>query len=179
MATTKAKEVKEEIVEENPVEDLEPQVETKIIVLGEGEDRLTYEQKPLSFFGKIEFFSVMGKAVERVLSDGGSIADILDVKDTSPNVLNSQTNEADTFVKAVSKLIQFAPEILQDLYCVILAVPRNEREYVKIRLEEDLDDEQGFAILELFVDQNWEVMASFFKKRILPLYEKINQKFRS
>lgn len=179
---TKAKE-EVEVKEEAPVdvlEALEPEVTEKIRVLGEGDEQITFVQKPLSFFGKVEFFSVLGKAVEKVLSDGGSITDILDAPNPD-NPLGNQNAvvEADSFIRALSRVIQYAPEILEDLYCVILAVPRNQREYVKIRLAEDLTDETGTDILDLFVDQNWEVMMSFFKERVLPLVDKISQKVRS
>jgi len=179
---TKAKEevsTTEEVVED-VVDALEPEVIEKERVLGEGDERLIFVQKPLSFFGKVEFFSVLGKAVEKVLSDGGSITDILDAPDPDNPLGNQDTVvEANAFIRALSKVIQYAPEILEDLYCVILAVPRNQREYVKIRLTEDLTDEMGTDILDTFVDQNWEVMMSFFKERVLPLVDKISQKVRS
>ena len=159
------------------LESLEPEVTEKLIVLGEGVDELNFVQKPLSFFGKIEFFSVVGKSVEKVLADGGSLTDILDAPSyDSSQPLSNSMSDADVFVKALSKIIANAPEILSDLYCVILAVPRGQREYVKMRLESELTDQQGMEILETFVDQNWEVMANFFKERILPLYQKISQK---
>lgn len=149
---------------------LVPPVENFTVVLGEGEDKLTFVQKPLSFFGKMEFFSVMGKAVDKVLSDGVSISEVLDGTN-GPVGANADT---DSFIQTIAKLIQFAPEILAELYCVILAVPRGEREYVKYRLEEDLDDDQGIKILEVFADQNIEVMTNFFKERVTPLFNKIS-----
>lgn len=162
------------------VEALEPEVTEVEIVLGEGDDRLLFTQKPLSFFGKIEFFSVVGKAVEKVLSDGGSLSEILDVPEyDSAEPLSSSVADADVFVKGFSKLIQHAPEILLDLYCVVLAVPKGQREYVKIRLESELTDEQGMQVLDTFVDQNWEVLTNFFKKQILPLVDKVSKKVRA
>jgi hypothetical protein len=79
------------------------------------------------------------------------------------------------FVKALSKIVESAPELLKDLYLVILSVPKGQREYYALRLEE-LTDEQGMKILDTFVDQNWEVMTSFFKEQMLPLFNKISKK---
>ena len=163
----------------DPVETLDPVTEEKFIQLGEGDTALVFEQKPLSFFGKIEFFSLVGKAVEKVLSEGTTLGELLDVPNYDSSVpLASSASEADVFIKALSRVVQNAPEILSDLYCVILAVPRAQRAYVSQRLEAELTDEQGMEILDTFIDQNWEVMVSFFKERILPLADKITTKVR-
>ena len=163
--------------EEDPIEILEPEVKEKIVILGKGDETITFIQKPLTFFGKIEFFSIMGKAIERVLSEGGSVSEIIDSPEGNP-LDQSSAKEADLFIKSIAKVVQYAPETLLDIYCVVLAVPRGEKEYVKIRLEEDLTDEQGFGIIDTFVDQNWEVLTSFFTERGVPLYQKITQKFQ-
>lgn len=159
------------------IESIEPDLEEREVVVGEGDQALYFTQKPLSFFGKIEFFSVVGKAVEKVLSEGGTLSEILDVPDYDKGApLATSMSEADVFIKAFSKLVQHAPEILLDLYCVVLAVPRGQREYVSLRLEQDLDDETGTQIMDTFVEQNWEVLTNFFKERILPLANKIQKK---
>ena len=145
--------------------------------LAEGQpDELVLVQKPLTFFGKIEFFSVVGKAVQRILIDGGSLSELLNTPDFDSSVpLASNVTDADVFVKALSSIIEAAPELLSDLYLVILAVPKGQREYYALRLEE-LTDDQGMQIIDVFVDQNWEVMVSFFKEKMLPLYNKISKK---
>jgi hypothetical protein len=169
----KTKETVEEV--ESPLEILEPEIKEKIITLGTGDDELIFTQKPLSFFGKIEFFSVMGKAIERVLSEGGSISEIFDSPD---DILSSSTKEADLFIKSIAKVVQYAPETLLDIYCVVLAVPRGDRDYVKTRLVDELTDELGFDILDTFVDQNWEILTSFFTEKGLPLFKKITKKLQ-
>ena len=144
--------------------------------LGEGDDKIVLVQKPLTFFGKIEFFSVVGKAVEDILSDGGSLSALLETPNYDPTVpLAANATDADVFVNALSKIIANGPELLKDLYLVILHVPKGERQYVSYRLEE-LTDEQGVQILDTFVEQNWEVMVSFFTERMLPLFNKISKK---
>lgn len=147
--------------------------------LGEGDDKLVLVQKPLTFFGKIEFFSVVGKAVQKILLDGGSLSEILDTPNYDPTVpIQSQVTDADVFVKALSKIVEAAPELLSDLYLVILNVPKGQRDYYAVRLEE-LTDEQGMQILDVFIDQNWEVMVSFFTEKMLPLFNKISKKVQS
>lgn len=156
---------------------LEPKAQEYEVTLPEsylGEE-ITLKQKPLSFFGKMEFFSVLGGAVDKAVNEGLSITDLFDV----PEDRNAEAfQEADLFVKAVLKLVKDAPDLLLNLYSVILAVPRGQRDYIKERLENDLSDEDGIAIFDHFIDQNWEVMADFFKEKILPLTSKIGQKFQ-
>jgi hypothetical protein len=164
--------------DEEAVEVLEPDVSPKTVTIGEGELELVFTQKPLSFFGKIEFFSVAGKAVEKVLEDGNTISDLLG--STNPdNPLGEESQSIDSFVRAIAGIVQHVPEVLSELYCIILSVPRNNRDYVKARLENELTDEQGFEILETFVDQNWEVLTGFFNQGILPLYQKLAGKMSS
>lgn len=169
---------KEKVSTEETLDSLEPVVNEVMIVLKAGEpDELVLVQKPLTFFGKIEFFSVVGKAVQQLLSDGGSLSEILNMPDYDPTVpLASSASDADVFIKAISKIVEEAPYLLKELYLVVLNVPRGQREYVGLRLEEDLDDKQGVQIIDTFVDQNWEVLTSFFTDEILPLFNKVATK---
>jgi len=168
MATKVAKDETTDVLET-----LEPEVLEKTYEVGP----YTFTQKPLSFFGKIEFFSVVGHAIEKVLSGGTTLNDLLDVPDYDPSTPLARTaSEADVFVKAIASVVYNAPEILSELYCVILAVPRNVRAEVKEVIEENLTDEQGVEILDTFVEQNWEVMVDFFKEKMLPLATKIQEK---
>jgi len=147
--------------------------------IGEGDDKIVLVQKPLTFFGKIEFFSVVGKAVQKILIDGGSLSEILNTPEYDPNVpIQSQVTDADVFVNALSKIVESAPELLSDLYLVILNVPKGQRDYYALRLQE-LSDDQGMQILDVFIDQNWEVMVSFFNEKMLPLFNKISTKVQA
>lgn len=144
--------------------------------IGEGDNKVVLVQKPLTFFGKIEFFSVVGKAVQKILIDGGSLSEILNTPEYDPAVpIQNQVTDADVFINALSKIIESAPELLSDLYLVILNVPKGQRDYYALRLQE-LSDDQGMQILDVFVDQNWEVMVSFFNEKMLPLFNKISKK---
>ena len=162
----------------DPTEIIIPSQSDLTITLGEGEETLYLTARPLSFFGKMEFFSVMGRAIEQAFSGGSGLNDLLDVPDVNSKTPLSADNfvEAETFVKAVANLVQYAPDMLLDLYCVIFQVPRGQREYVKARLERELDDDQAFAVMNHFVDNEWDVMVSFFSQRILPLFKKASSK---
>lgn len=140
-----------------------------------------FTQAELSFFGKIDFFATMAKAIEKAMKEGVSISELLDMPDREENAEFNIDDfaEADTFVKAIMQLVGYADELLLDLYCVILAVPRKEREEAKELFDKYITDEQGFQIIHTFVDQNWDVMVSFFKERITPLVSQIGGKVRT
>lgn len=171
----------------DPVEVMDPAVRPVFYEIGpesledEPSEKRVYIQKELSFFGKIDFFATMAKAIEKAMREGVSIAELLETPETEagkPLDLDSFA-EADTFVKAIMQLVGYAPELLLDLYAVILAVPRKDREEAKEWFEEYITDEQGIKIIETFVEQNWEVMVSFFSERITPLVKTVGAKVRT
>lgn len=75
--------------------------------------------------------------------------------------------------------MQHAPELLLDLYLIILGVPKRQRSDVKVILEDTLDDETGFKILDVFIEQNAELMIDFFTKKIPGLAKKISTKVQN
>ena len=169
---------------EDATDVLEPKVEDRKVTIGVDPYAFEFTQRTLNFFQKLEVFSLLGGALNKAMSgpDGITISEILEgPSGVGSTLTESNLREADTFVQAIAKLIQYAPDLLADLYMVILAVPRGQREVVKGIMESPveeggLSDEDGVAILETFVDQNWDVMLDFFKQRVLPLANKIGNK---
>jgi len=158
----------------NIVETLEPSATTYKIVLAEGTEReLVLYQRPLSFFGKIELFSILGDAVEKALAGGTTVSDLLE---TPEGASADSFKEADAFVKAVAKVAQVAPELFGDIFCISLGVKKGDREYVKELLEE-VDDEQGSEILAHFFEQNIEAIMDFFARQ-MNLVQEISQKIQ-
>lgn len=167
----------EQDTEVNVLETLEPSKTTYRVVLAEGtENETVLYQKPLSFFGKIELFSVLGDAVEKALSEGAAISELLDVP--VGGISTSSLGDADVFVKSIARIVKFAPDLLENIYCISLNVRKGDREYVKILLE-DIDDDQGMEILNHFIDQNWDAMMDFFSKQVIPLVDKVSSKIQS
>lgn len=161
------------VTEVDTVEVLEPAAKNYEEEIG----GVTYTQKPLSFFGKVEFFSVLADAIERALSEGISIGELLDEMpnaDTNPGDLR----EADVFIKALAKVLKVAPDLLHNIYAISLGVKRNQREEFSAALEE-IDDEQAVRILNQFIDQNWDAVMDFFSKQVRPLIQNVSEKIQS
>src|SRR3972149_4008657 len=95
----------------NELEILEPSVKTILISIGKDESEFIYQQKPLSFFGKMELFSLLGDAVNKALQEGElSIAEIFEIPE-EVGLSSSATDlkEADVFIKAIAKIVQYVP----------------------------------------------------------------------
>jgi hypothetical protein len=126
-----------------------------------------YVQRPLSYFGKIEVFGLLGATVDKAMKDGMSIDSVMQVGD----VFAGQANNMDSFIGGIARLAMYAPELLMELYCIGLGVPRGEREWVKSvwerpAAEGGLNDEDGLEILALFVEQNGEALRDFFTQKM-------------
>lgn len=163
MATTVQEEVKDEL------ETLSPSGTPKVWTLSDGvNEPKQYVQKPLSFFGKIEFFSLLGDAV-----------DALSTEDRPLNLQDLFGGEAttDSFVAVIARVAGAAPETLKEAYCIWLGVPKGEREWAKWVMDDQFNDEEGFEIIDLFIDQNAEQLQDFFGEKGQGLVKKISKKF--
>jgi len=152
------------------IETLEPSAQSYEIIIGD----TTFTQTPLSFFRKIELFSVLADAIDKALSEGAVISELLDDMPGD----TSDLKEADLFIKTIAKVIKYAPDLLGDIFCISLNIKRDEREYAK-ELFEVMDDETAGKIMNNFVEQNWDAMMDFFSKQVSPLMSKVSEKVQS
>jgi hypothetical protein len=86
--------------------------------------------------------------------------------------------DADVFVKAIAKLMVYAPDLLEESYCIWLNVARGDRTFVKsvMRQPEEeggLSDDDGLMVIQTFIDQNLDAMESFFTERVPKLVKRI------
>ena len=151
------------------VEKIVPQVDpVERTLTYEGVDRV-YTQRPLSYFGKISFFGLVGETFEEILDgpDGVNLDSIFG--DVAPNSVDdfraSELGELSTFVSAVAKIARYAPDFVKDAYLIILNVPHNEKAFAREALD-SIDDDTGEDILVTFIDQNVKELESFFTERL-------------
>lgn len=129
----------------------------------------TYTQQKLSFFGKLEFLRLASTALNKAM--GSENGDTLDLAALTAG-MNGGATQAEMFIRAISRLAEFAPGIVKDIYLISLNVPKgSERDVVEAIFDEPYDeetntgglsDEDGFAILNTFVAQNGRVMRDFY-----------------
>lgn len=159
---------------EEELEALEPKsAHKKWIFKDEEGNEFNYTQKPLSYFGKMEFFSVLGNAVDLALANEGmNMASLFGQRGFDAASLM----DAESFVRTVSRLVVFAPDLLQDSFSIWLNVPRGERAAIKSLMRETLDDDAAQEIIEVFIDQNMEAMSRFFLERIPQLSKRAKRR---
>jgi hypothetical protein len=173
---------KAEAKEEDILDILIPKSEPKTWTIGKNDYQREYVQKPLSFIAKMQWFSLVGDVLDKALSgpDGMSLGNLFSAPGGA-QLGAADFREADTFVQAVGKLLAVAPDFLVNSYCIWLNVPDYERAVVaEIMMlpadEGGLSDEQGIEIIEVFIDQNYEALDTFFREFLGRLQTRVQQR---
>ncbi len=171
----KEPEVKDEIKEQ--IEVLEPVakvVERKLTL--DGEERV-FIQSELSFFSKIKFFRLLSGtlrlATEQDGGQGGGVADLLQEAFIGAQQLGNQ-EVANVFLDAILRLVELAPDFLEETYLLAFNVKPEQTLWVSQALQ-NLDDEEGVDILDTFVAQNGKAISDFFSKRLGKLSKRVQQ----
>jgi hypothetical protein len=155
----------------------------------------TYTQKGLSWFGKIELYGLLGRAVRIVLEGDNplGIGNMMDVvqnpqqmindlmgsvpgADDAPDredVTNDMEVEAGKILAAFAEVVAEAPQLLTAAYCIILAIPKGHRNWAVEWAFPNIDDEMGQDILHAFIDQNWGVMEDFFGQELPKIAKRV------
>ena len=170
--------------EQDVLDILVPKKDPKTWIIGQGDYQRTYVQRKLSFIAKMQWFALVGDVLDGALS-GPTKMSMNSLLSGPPQARGGQLSvadfaDADTFVQALGKLLSHAPEFLLDSYVIWLAVPDTEQELAKKIFalpEEDggLSDEQGMEIIEVFIDQNYDALDNFFRKRVGNLRRRVDQ----
>jgi len=175
---------KAEAPAEDVVDVLRPKAEQKKWKFGPEGLEVQYVQKPLSFIGKMQWFSLVGEVLDKAMGGDNplTVGNLLSGPGMRSGGLSANDfRDADTFVHAVGKLVRYAPDFLTDSYCIWLNVPEHEREMVKVFMAEPaeeggLSDEDGLEIIERFIDQNYDAIDSFFREKLGLLQKRVQQR---
>jgi hypothetical protein len=132
----------------------------------------------------MQWFSLVGDVLDKSMSGEGGISvnEILAAPGDPRNGLSlTDFRDADTFVRAIGKLVVHAPDFILDSYCIWLGVPGHQRPLVKEVMsfpadEGGLTDDQGLEIIEVFIDQNFDALADFFGGKIATLQRRISER---
>jgi hypothetical protein len=155
---------------------LEPRVENRVVTLTYAGASQNYVQKPLSYFRKMQFFELVGETIDLAIGsgdDGLTVNSLLGSGPTSVSDLAaSDFADLDGFLSLASKIMRYAPDFLKDCYLIWLNVPKNERAWAREALDE-IDDEEGIAVIETFIDQNWDAIERFFVELVPALARRV------
>lgn len=153
---------------------------------GELIDSEEFIQRPMSFMGKMRFFGLLGEVIDKSISGeedkaGIRLSSLFEIPGSRGQSLSaSDFREADMFVQGVGKILQYAPDFLEKSYCIWLGVPDHLEDWAIDVMNQPLDegglsDDDGFEIIEIFIDQNWESLEDFFRNKIAELRDRIDR----
>lgn len=174
--STKAGRKAPETVDEQ-IEVLVSRKENKTWTFGPKGQELTYIQRPLGWLAKLEFFSIVGRIVDQMMSgpDGITVNTLVNTmrgpRERSGQLTMQDFMDADSLVQGLSRIIGYSPDVVEDLYCLWLSVPRGEyelaKEYMRMPPEKGgLRDEDGIQIIETFIDQNAKAIEELFREAL-------------
>lgn len=146
----------------------------------------TYVQRPLSYFAKLELFSLLADTLGAAMAQGMSATEVSRmVGNLSGGVLPSLGGEDENRVQAATEwmqtllsLVSYSPSFAARLYCIALHVPPAEREFAIGAMTTHFTDDDGFEVMERFVDQNAEALEDFFVGRFAQLGKRAAARFK-
>jgi len=174
----KAEAPAKETAEEDPKEIIDaivPRVDPVTRKLSDGKIEREYVQRPLSYFGKMEFFAEIGDAIDMAMSSENALTVNAMMNTVNASGIAGGPTDLDSFVAGITKLLRYAPNLLLNSYCIWLGIPHDERPWARAAMVHPvhgLDDEMGLDVLEVFIDQNIDEVRSFFVERARALVER-------
>jgi hypothetical protein len=137
-------------------------------------EQKTFTQKELAFIPKTRLLSLVATTIRAASeSENSNVGDLLSDMFGGVNSLVSQgvdledaenyaTNQ---FLEIILRLVEVAPDFLDQLYLLILNVKPKDRQWVVDALEV-IDDEQGVEILDTAIAQNGDALRDFFNTHL-------------
>ena len=174
------------------IEALDPSEERRIVKFdlmmptGVQEER-TFIQEPLGFFLVQQFTTMMTDVVEGFVKGeyGVKLGELFrgDIRQqiAMPAELNEESvnnivTENMQIIEAFLQVIRLLPELQQDIFCLSLGVPRNQREWFKNAISEPpsrggLTTDEGFDLIKAFIRQNAKHIRRFFEEQAQEVVE--------
>jgi hypothetical protein len=144
-----------------------------------------YTQAPLGWMARGRFFALITAALAKAIkASGGNVGGMADVFgpdggsliDRGRALTQRDWNDASSFFALSMELVSYVPNLMSEMYCIILAVPVGDRKWFKEVMEQrwdpDIgeygltDDDHREDLVERFIDQNYEELRRFFTDRL-------------
>jgi hypothetical protein len=168
------------------LETLEPNVPDKRWIIGkspenEGTEQTygVYHQKPLGYFPMMRWGAMFIKALKKSMREGatdfGELNSLLSpdagsLAARARALASVNMDDMSSVLTMFLALMEQTPDFLLDSYIIWLDVPLGERNWAKQVMEQPYDpdrdkwgltQDQGFEMIRLFIDQNYEELRSF------------------
>lgn len=159
------KKVKEEPSLDEQIEVLSaPKAVDRVLVKPDGEE-VTFTQHEMGFMTKLRFFRLVSGTLRlaSIGEDGGVAGFIGEAMEALEGDFSNEN--AAEFIEIILRLVELSPNFIEEAYTLILKVPQEDEPWV-IKALDDLSDEEGLNILEVFVQQNGAALRDFFSKHL-------------
>jgi hypothetical protein len=172
-AKAKKEEKQEEVSLDEQIELLDvPKAVDRTLEHPETGESRTYVQHEMGFLTKLKFFRLVA-GTARLATDGqGGIAEFLE------ETMVDSGGATDNFMTTITQLIELVPDFYQEAAMLILKVPVAEQAWVGQALE-NISDEEGVDILDVFIAQNGAALRDFFTKHLQKLQKRASEEFGS
>lgn len=175
MAETKTKaKVKEEPTIDEQIKLLDvPKAVDVVLKDPVTDEERTYVQHELGFLPKLKLFRLLSGTIRLATENdsGGAEQFVNEALGSTAGQISSEG-----FIEMMMKLVELAPDFIDEAYLLILKVPLEEQEWARKALDE-LDDEQGLKIIDTFIAQNGQSLRDFFTKRLASLQKRATTEF--
>ena len=180
----KTEEILEEASEfEKQVNILDPVALSKEVVLVHPEtgESKTFIQKELAFIPKTRLLSLVATTLRMASDQDGNIGDVISDTFGGVNELinqgvapeDAESFAANQFLDVILRLVEIAPDFLDQLYLLVLNVKQKDRQWALAALEV-IDDEQGIEILDTAIAQNGDALKNFFDKHLRKVANRVS-----
>lgn len=200
-ARVEAEEEERKRKREEDMDALEPMVDAQVWVVGkppelggEPNEYSRYIQKPIGYIQMMRFMGLVTNAMSEAVKAGGTIAmedlwggEGLSWRERGERLRSQDFADAGSFAAMALKLISYSPNFLLDCYVLWLDVPVHEKEWAKRVMAQPwrpedgkwgLKQDDGLAMIETFIDQNYEDIRSFFVEKLPRLMLRIGKQER-
>ena len=134
------------------------------------EEERTYVQHEMGFMTKLKFFRLFSGTLRLASqSEVGGVSQFVE------SAIQGGINP-ETFIETLMKLVELAPDFIEEAYMLILKVPLDEQVWATEALD-SLSDEEGVDILDVFIAQNAEALNAFFTKHLKKLQTRATSEF--
>lgn len=139
-------------------------------------------QAELTFAAKTEFLGLLTEAMDAALDAGLDLRTLVGLDQLRQEDLTDMNAQkffelvarsgsdmpimefVRQFGKVVFRVFGKVPKLLPEAYCIILAIPEEDRPEFKAVNFRAMDDDTGFGIFSLFVEQNARLLVDFARR---------------
>jgi hypothetical protein len=168
---------------EKQVNILDPVALSKEVTLTHPETGETkvFIQKELAFIPKTRLLSLVATTLRMASDEDGNVGDVISDTFGGVNELinqgiapeDAESFAANQFLGVILRLVEIAPDFLDQLYLLVLNVKQKDRQWALTALEV-IDDEQGIEILDTAIAQNGDALKNFFDKHLRKVANRVS-----